>query len=249
MKTKRGQIAIFFIIAIIIFVALSIYLFSKSNPSKNAGEIDVIHNYIYECIKETGESTLVYLGATGGYAMIPSNSLDSEVAYYFYEGESLMPSISKIERDASFVFDDLLLYCINDFYDFEDYDITYKKSETNMMIENEPVFFEVNFPVKINKGKTIESFDFFELEIPVRLGLIYKTINEIMQEQKSNPENLCISCVYDISKSNNMTAYLMDDENSSVLFVIRDEESFIKGSKYSFYFANKYNWEINENAE
>ena len=70
-----------------------------------------------------------------------------------------------------------------------------------------------------------------------------------MQEQKSNPENLCISCVYDISKSNNMTAYLMDDENSSVLFVIRDEESFIKGSKYSFYFANKYNWEINENAE
>jgi hypothetical protein len=246
-KSKRSQTTLFIIIAILVLGFAIIMLFvGKAN--NNGNNIDIskispdvlpVYNLVEDCLRITGEDSLVWVGNRGGYVISPEKSLD-EVAYYFYDNENLMISKESIEENISLYFDNFLSFCFKDFLDVPDFKVSYGDVKTKTRIENSSVFIDVKLPLTILKSDKRYYLNDFQTEISVRLGTIYNVNSEIMAEQMKKKDAVCFSCLKRISEKNNVTINMFDAANNSILFVVSDDLSKINDKNYEFYFANKY---------
>src|SRR3989344_7523389 len=98
--SKRGQVAIFVIVALVIVVGVVIYFAVKNNvdPSSQNPEFESVFTYYSSCIQEKAEQALDLAGSQGGridpgiyvpgseYAPFSSqlNFLGFPVSYWFY---------------------------------------------------------------------------------------------------------------------------------------------------------------------
>ena len=108
MGDKRGQIAIFVIIAIVVVGAVGVYFFiAKPGNLKIAeGKPDSpIYSYAEECIESAIYDSVEIFGLQQGYFDVPeSNSLDTDfyrVAYYYLEGYQELDLNMKFPTDMS----------------------------------------------------------------------------------------------------------------------------------------------------
>jgi len=80
MCNKRGQLALFVIIAIVLTATLLLIFFLKPafRPDIKT-EANNIRAYVQDSLKESTETALIILGAQGGY-------INPEQPYYVYDG-------------------------------------------------------------------------------------------------------------------------------------------------------------------
>jgi len=168
---------------------------------------------------------------------VPSAAPYEEVVF---EKENLMPTKEIIEKQLSLYMDSFLYYCVGDFSDFSDFNITQGKIKTTSKIEKNKVVFNVNYPLTISKESRTYVFNEFSGEVFVRLNQTYSLIQELMDEQMKKPDAICMSCIYDLSTKYDLKVKMMDAEGG-IIFVVLDEKSKINNHDYLFYFANKYN--------
>ena len=125
---KKGQIAIFVVVVILIVVSLAILVLAKNRTAETqkgvSSEVRPIYSFVENCIKETGLEAVNYIGQTGGYFEISTLSTDEGIAYYLYEDENYMPFKETIENEIASYVDTLLYFCVGNFEDFEDYNVT-----------------------------------------------------------------------------------------------------------------------------
>jgi len=244
-KSKLAQTTMFVIIAVCIIGFIVILLFIEKDSIKNIKEQEIspdvlpVYDFVQDCLKMTGEDSLVWIGNTGGY-LIPSDNSLNDSAYYFYNGESHMPSKESIENNISSYFDNFLSFCFRDFIDLPDFTIDYGSVKTKTRIENNSVFMDVNMPLTILKGDKKYYLKDFQTEIPVRLDVIYEVNRQLMDEQMKKKDAVCFSCLKRISEENNVTINMFDAGDNGILFVISDDLSKINDKNYLFYFVNKY---------
>jgi len=237
---------VFVIIAVIIVAIISIFLiFRNSNGNTNSSnvlpEVIPIYTFVQSCIRDTGKEALYHIGQTGGY-YITNFSTPSNVSYYFYNGKDYMPSKNTIENELSKYLNNRLVFCINNFTNFNNSIILQKNISSKARIEDTRVVFDVEYPLTIIKNSNTYTLSNFNgVEIPVRLGIIYNSISELMKNQTENPKSICLSCAYDIASKNDLYIDIYDYDEETSIFMIQDRNLTINGDVYLYLFANKYN--------
>jgi hypothetical protein len=198
-------------------------------------------NYIFikECVEQTGEYAIYHIGQTGGYFVSPELSTDMGTAIYFNQGENLMPSKQEVENELSAYMDGMLDICL-DYGQFSDFQITSSNKTTRTVIEDNRVIFEVEMPVTIVKADKTYEFESFNSEVLVRLGIIHNSIREFIHDQLSHKESVCATCIIEIADKNDLHFRMLDYDETTVLFNVRDKNSKILNEEYEFKFANRY---------
>lgn len=246
-KQVSGQISVFIVIAIIIVAVIVLVLvfresIFKTGKDKVATEIQPIYSFVDSCVKSTAENDIYYIGQTGGYFTSPNKSIEFGIAYYYDQGENLMPTQEKIEKEIADYMNFMLPFCTQSFSDYPDFNVRTDKITTIAKIKQDKVVFSVSYPVTITKGDKSYFFENFEdVEIPVRLDRVYKLAYNITQDTIKNKNKLCISCMHADALALDLYIEYNDYyDNESLVFTIRDAKSTILDGDYRFNFVNRY---------
>ncbi len=237
---KRGQVTIFIIIAIIIVAStILFFIFRGKLGILESQANDPTYLFIESCIEDTGKDAIYFISRNGGYFFSPAASTSEGIPYYYYNGKNYMPSIERIEEEISSYIEGTLSYCTEEFVDFPEFNITEGKIKAKTTIKDEKIILEIEYPVTIKKGKTtIRLKNFRDIIILARVGTIYDSIKEMMQEQ-TDEGKICLSCISTIANREGFTVDMIGTQED-IIFTIKDEYSKIKGIPLEFKFANKY---------
>ena len=107
-------------------------------------------------------------------------------------------------------------------------------------IEDEKVVFDIDYLLDIKRGDKVFSFRYFNFDVDARLGVIYDSIDEFMQEHMNHPSNICLACLHGISARENLYVRSLDLDEGVKVFVFIDSETKVGGEDFGFSFANKY---------
>ncbi len=235
---KRGQVTIFIIIAIILIAAVGLYFTFRETFKINTYEphVENVKLFVEECIKDTGEDAIYYIGQNGGYFLLPELSTYSGIPYYYYNERNYMPSKERVAMEVSEYINEMLFFCTRDFVDFIGLEIKQGNVTTKTIIEDEEVIFNIDYPLAITKANSTSRLkDFENIKVFTRVGVIYNAISEIIQDQLTH-ENICLSCMINIVEENDLTIDMINTEEG-LIFSVRDENYEIP---LEFKFANKY---------
>jgi len=238
---KKAQVTIFIIIAIILIAAVSLYFIFRDDLSSEgelSPDIEEIYLFVEECLEDVSEDVIYTVGQGGGYHFPPKLSTDSGIAYYYSNGENYMPSEKQIEEEISYFVSSKLFFCVRNFVDFPEFEITQREIKTKTEIKDEEVILEVEYPIRIIKGDKTTLIEDFEVKIPVRLGVVYDSVSGFIAEGVE--DGICLSCLLNISETNDLYVDMFDYDDETVIFIFKDENSELNDVAFEWVFANEY---------
>ena len=121
-----------------------------------------------------------------------------------------------------------------------DFEVAQDIINTEVIILENIVNIQVNYPLNIKKGDTTYQLSEFKETFDIRLGTIYKIAEEITSLQEQNPPEICLSCIIDLGIENDLNINIEDYGEDTVIFTIADQNSILLEDAYKFVFANKY---------
>ena len=238
---NRGQLTIFIIISILIIAVVVLFFTLKGTLQKEkpvSPETAEIQNFVQKCLDDSLESVVFKVGENGGYYFLssaPATTPILEVPYYIKNNISLMPSKEKIQDEISKGVARELIFCLEDFSLFPEYEITKgKMNSPEVVIEPERVLVELNYPLTIIKGDSKSKIEDFSSEVPVRLGIVYDAVAEFVEEDLKT-RGLCIDCLLNIGEKYQI---LIDshysEETNDIIFIVIDEGEYFEKSEEVF---------------
>ncbi len=201
--SKKAQVTIFAIIAILIVAAVGIFAYLQTKPQILASEFRPIEQYFLECIKNKAQEGARILGEQGGYIQLPkfergseympfSSQLDffgNAVQYWFYiSGNNIMrqqvPSLQGMEKQLSDFLKEEIENC--DFSQFEDAGYAIEMGEANILtkIRDNSVDVKVVGSLSINRGDMSATVPFHEVSTESKLGKFYRIAKSIYDKQQ-----------------------------------------------------------------
>jgi len=260
---KKGQITIFIIIAILLVAAVGIVLVLRNSMKTGDEDLPVgtenVENYVKNCLKIIAENGIVLMGRQGGYYKFSSepniaySGNDSEpgvlftdlgninVPYYLYDSKNTMPPIEKVEEQLSFYVEENLNNCIKDFDIFKQkgfiIDAGSIDAATNIL--DDKVMVSLDYPVTMKKADIIREKTTYNIEVPIRMGLIYNITDYLTNVQASNPRAICFDCLLQ-ARNNGFYTQMLIYDNNTIIFVFTDTDTKLNNTNFDFIFANKY---------
>lgn len=226
MISKRGQVTIFIIIAIILIASMSLYFIFRDKITENTdipAEIVPIKNFVDLCIEEKIEEAVYSIGLGGGYYFPPYLSDYSGYTYYFYEGENYFPSKEKIENQLSNVIESKISNCVGNFEEFPSYTIKRRAVEIKTDILDDLIIFDIEFPLRITLGKETNIVkDFGEHEFYVKLGIIHEEISNLIENDYYSEEKVCLDCFSSLIIEHNISVDYIDGGVGDSIFILGD---------------------------
>jgi len=237
---KRGQLTIFIIVGIIILASIGLYFTFRSSIVKQEYTItdtSNVNRFVDDCIEQVGIEVIKQVSEGGGYYFSSEKSTSSGLAVYYSEGQSYVPTKEDIEDEISEFIKENLFFCTQNFVDFPDLDISQSEISVETSVEDENVNIEVNYPIRVTKGESSDLLRDFEKTIPVRVGTVYWMSKEIVQ---SSREDICLSCILDLSLENDLYVDMNDINDNEVMFMVRDENSKLNEENLEWVFVIDY---------
>lgn len=257
MIKKRGQISIFIIFAIILLF-MAIFYFSRGYESDNVNQviqvpldIQPVKLFIDQCLKQTVKNTEDRIGLQGGYYFVPVSSLKtiySDVPYYFYKGDLLIPAIELIEMEFSdFLFENFD-DCSQGFEMFKQQGFLIDEQQMNFRtkIDDNGIHVNLFLPITIQKGSSISRVSDFKYEDDLRFLQIYNIAKSISLEIKKDPKGIDITQLLALQKSYKIKIDFINPEPFKTLFVMRDFKSRTEENPYMYLFAVYFDDTTNE---
>jgi len=242
---KRGQLTTFVIIAIVVVAAIIGYYWISSNDSGVLVDSNIkpVYDVVSSCIDDVSEDAIAVVGESGGYYNLPEKVDEQKIAYHFYEGDRLIPSLNRIEREMASYVVDMVTLCVEDKADeISDYEISFEVPDVGVFVnDDDTISFVVNYPFSAVKGENSYYFDSpIEKIFDVRLYTIYSFVSMVADEHEREPRAFCMNCIGDKSFEDGLVVDLWTFNPNDVIFIIIDEKSLVNGAPYHFFFANKY---------
>ncbi|MFA5992555.1 MAG: hypothetical protein WC796_02515 [Candidatus Pacearchaeota archaeon] len=204
-KSKRGQVTIFIIIAIVIVAAVILIYSFRGNifPATQKVQFDEVYTYFDSCIKTSTQNALGIAGSQGGYIEIPQfypgskfapfssqlNFLGNNIPYWYYvSGNSLVkeqvPSKGLIENQVEKFINSDIRNC--DFSDFisEGYNIGLENVTSRVSISETYVDVGVNAGLIVTKGEATATKTSHEVRFDSKFGKFYTLAREIYDKEK-----------------------------------------------------------------
>ncbi len=238
-KSKRAQITIFIIIAVVI-VAGVILVFSL-NPGLREGvgkilsgevfypdEVERIDGEIEGCVLQSLNSTLRINSMQGGYYYVDEGVLvDAEfledvhrVPYYLVDSERDIPSVNVLEDEISFGVENEIEKCWVDYdsvgFDFDVLDAESKVGEGFVDVV-------VSIPVSVNFEDEVYVLDDFEAKVESDYRKLYGLAVEATSIQAVR-DDICLSCLNEIANENEVVFRNQEFEDGSYYIVYEIQE-------------------------
>ncbi|MBT4376069.1 hypothetical protein HOD29_01715 [archaeon] len=240
MKTK-GQVTIFIIVAILLVaLALSYFIFRDSIKQNTLpSEFSEVQVFVQDCVDSVSENAVLYSGQKGGIYG-PNETTSEGISKYILDSQDkYFPHISMVEEDLALEFNDLFLTCLNNFSGFEDLSIETGLLETEVFIENEKVYFEINYPIIISKGEKEIVLDEFKTKVSLDYFNFYSAVEEFMINQRTS-SGICLTCLFDVGERYDVEIDMLDSGDSrTTIFMFYDEEIKLNDEVFEFRFANE----------
>jgi len=204
-KSKRSQVTVFIIIAILVIVVIGAFYVFRENIFQTSlpAELEPVYSYYLSCIEaEVFDGTLI-LGEQAGYIEQPefspastympfSSQLDFlgiGVPYWYYiSGNGVVkeqiPSKAKMQEQLNDFLEERVLEC--DFSQFEEqgFEINLEEASVESSIESGVIDVEVRQNLNINFGKITWSGDTHSVNFNSNLGKFYDLAKKIYENQK-----------------------------------------------------------------
>lgn len=242
---KKGQITLFLILGIIIICIVLLYIFilnnkinleSKKEPVLESQSI-MISDIVNQCLSTSFLEVSKQNALNGGYYL----PIGSET-YYFLNNSIIYPSKEELTKQLSLGIREELAKCLNS-SDFK-INIKYDLNKANLQIYLYETYSEVtlNMPITISIGEVSSKIDHFYSKTKTDYLKFYKIATSLTDEQSKHPNELCISCIDDLSKKNSIYIESLEKENSSsyeVMYIISDSKNFFN-NETTFIFNHKF---------
>jgi len=239
---KRGQVAIFIIVAILLVAGIILFIsFGKNIGTSEGIETSGINSFVENCLNDASVEVVYAVGNGGGYYLPPELSTETGVPIYYSDGNNYMPSKEDIQKQVEYWTSQKLFFCTKNFADFPEYEITQGEIKTTAKISGNKVDLNVVYPITIKKGSSSAAIKSFKTSVPIRFGIVYDSVSKAIEEQKnSTSEGICISCLLSNALENDLYVRMNDYDNETVLFVFEDKNSIVNDKSFEWVFANKY---------
>ena len=253
--SKRGQITIYLLIAIVIIAILGFFiyinnlgLFEKSQTNIEE-EVELseykssAEDYINSCLKYISKDIILYIGIQGGYYNHPQYYLQDRYffySYYFFDGKNIMPEINIIEDEISKAISRELVYCVNDFQIFKTKNVKFEQGPIKSIteIKDKEIRINIKYPITINKDKQkLKLSEDYETKVYLRFNTAYDVAKYIIKDLVVDKNNLCLSCILDIAKEKDLDFNFVSYSDNEILFIIVDNRSIIKEDPYRLMFV------------
>ena len=194
-KNKRGQIAVFIAVGIIMLLtAFAIFFVQRAavepvekeaeKQPQFAGQAE-LKNYIDACLQKSILQGLEIMRLQGGYIDIPADSdtltADGKNIPYWLTAEKVaIPSLDFMEKELEDYVAKELKSCTNDFKDFKNqgFEVDYSDIKTNVDM-GKAVVVDADFPVALKKEGIAFEENNFHYTAPVDMQLIQKTASDL----------------------------------------------------------------------
>jgi uncharacterized protein YpmB len=244
LATKKGQVALYVIIAIVVLaILLAVYFivqtYKESEKKRMLAEVEEVKQFVYDCIRDVGYDALLLIGKKGGYLYLPKNRTEIQVAIYLEGNETRIPSKELIEQGISDYVNEELFFCTKNFTNFSNLKIQQGGINTKAKIEEDRIILDVDYPLQIISKQNEVYFlrQFNDIEINVRLEQIYNASRQIIEEQAKTPEHICFSCAFNIANKNNLSIEIVNFDKKLFVYSLMDLGNPIKGNPYEFTFG------------
>ncbi len=205
LNSKRSQVTIFIILAIIIVVGVVLFfvlrgnLFQVSIPK----ELEPVYDYYLSCLQGETENAIAVLGTQGGYIETPEFSPGSEympfssqlsflgigVPYWYYvSGNGIkneqIPSKEKMQEQLNDYLKERLNEC--DFSQFEEQGliIDFGEAEVSSVINDRSVSLDVTQDLSITNGEITWNKNSHSVSVNSNLGKFYDLATEVYSNNK-----------------------------------------------------------------
>jgi hypothetical protein len=238
---KRAQVTIFIIIAVLIIASAALVFVFKDKIGIGifSSNSDPVYLFVQNCVQETGEDAVQFITQNGGYLFPPTLSTPDGIPYYLHNKKDYMPTKERIGEEISDYIKNSISYCTDGFTNFPDLNITEGEIKANAKIEDEKIILDVTYPLIVKKGESTKKLENFNnINIKARIGIVYNSIQNIIQEQVGK-ESICLSCISEIVDREGLTLDMTNTEEA-IIFTITDKYSKIKDVPIEWTFANGY---------
>jgi hypothetical protein len=171
--SKKGQITIFLIIAVVIISAVIVFfnLYPKFKANFSTGQ-KTPSTFIQDCIQDKIKETSEKVGMRGG-SINPENSIlynNTNVEYLCYTNERDRPCVvqqpllvAHMEREMKDALENDVKLCFNSMaesYTKSGYKVNVKEGEVKFELQPKKIISTFNYSVSMNKGQTQNYEDF-----------------------------------------------------------------------------------------
>lgn len=208
MRSKKGQVTIFIIIAIVLvalvigFFVFKDSLFEESFPKS----IEPVYNTFLTCLEEDARVGIGILGSQGGYIELPSYESGSEympfssqldflgnsIPYWYYVSannveKSQIPSLSHMQKELADFVEGRIRNCVMDEYYDQGFLISFDEPDAEVSIRDGEVIVKMDMMMKINNLNSDESAVVRDHSVSVKssFGELYKSAREVYDEEQA----------------------------------------------------------------
>ena len=245
MKNRKAQVAVIIIIAILIIgIIITLFVFREKLTFKlenKIPEINEINNALKNCLNQRSIDAIYLIGLQGGYAETPKDYIETEIskiAYGLKDNKNILISQEEIEKEISNYLKLTMPFCLNE-EDYLQLEINQDNQEIEVDIHKNNVKIISKPLISIKKDdKSYTLNKKYETEIPIRLGEMHDTANDIIKKHLEESNFIDIS--YLTSLEHDIVFTPFDDQ--TLIYTITDSESKINEIPYSFMFGVEAKW-------
>jgi len=236
--SKRSQISIFIILAVVFVLVFSFLFFLRNNFFQGASfETNTIQSFVESCIEKEAGAIISQAGENGGFYIAPEPKTDSGIFMYYDGKNDLSPSQKGLEESLDYFLEERLFFCTKNFVDFPEYEIWQEEIKVNSKLANEKILFTVNYPLTIQKGADVVQLEKFSVAVPTRLGFYSSIAREIGSVQKNYPQGICLDCLLETALKYDVYIDMVDYDETTTVFIIKDEKAKFDETSELFLFA------------
>ena len=206
-KSKRGQVTIFIILAILIVGGAVAYFFLKDYlvASSVPENMKPVYDYYLSCVQEHTEQGITLLGEQGGYIEVPefipgssympfSSQLDflgQPVPYWMYvSGNNFLkeqkPTKSMMEQQLKEYVEERIDDCDFSDYNLQGFDVVIDKGNADVKINEKNVDVSLDNSVKIYFEGESAIVNNHKFSISSKLGKFYDLASKVFDYEKKN---------------------------------------------------------------
>ena len=207
-KSKKGQVTIFIILAILIVGGVIAYFMLRpSGATSLSKEMQPAYGYYLSCLERHTEQGISLLGEQAGYIYVEeldfvagssyrpfSSQLDflgQPVPYWMYvSGNNILtkqkPTLSSMEKELERYLEENLDNCnFGDYYS-QGYDVFFEEGSVDVQISEKNVEVIIDAPFQINFEEQTATVTEHEFSVDSKLGKFYNLATEVYEYEMSN---------------------------------------------------------------
>jgi len=204
-KSKKGQVTIFIILAIVIVVGIASYFILRSMVFEEPipSELEPVYSYYLSCVNQEVLNGAMILGEQGGYIELPEFSPGTEympfsnqlgffgigVPYWYYVSgngveKEQIPSKDKMQEQLNEFLEEGVIEC--DFSQFESqgFEVNFDEADVETNIRSNDISVNINQALSISYGEMTWRGTKHSASVSSSLGKFYELSKDIYLNNK-----------------------------------------------------------------